>query len=319
VLALLALSVLPLLGGKYLVDLASRTMIMAVFAMGLQLLVGQVGLVSLGQAAYFGIAAYATALLSPADAPAALASVLAAALLASAGYALLAGLLSLRTRGIYFIMVTLAFSQLAYTLAHDTSLVGGSDGIYINARPRVALGSWTLLDLDRPLQLYYLIGTGLLLVYLALARLGTTRFGHALAGIHDNEARMRAAGYDTDRFKLAAFVIAATVSALAGMLNAIQDGYVNPEVLSWHQSGQVLLMVLLGGSSSLRGAMAGAAMLSLLQELFQSEALFGPLARHWQLPFGLAVIGLVVLLPRGLAGIARSAGARHCTEPAPGG
>jgi branched-chain amino acid transport system permease protein len=302
-LAMAALCALPWLGGKYAADLAARTMTMAVFAMGLQLLVGQVGLVSLGQAAYFGIAGYCAALLGPSDAPGNLAWLLPAALAAAGAYALLAGALSLRTRGIYFIMVTLAFSQLAYTMAHDTALVGGSDGIYINVRPQLSIAGRPLLDLERPREVYYAIWACLLLTYLGLSRLGGTRFGRALTGVRSNEARMRAAGYETRRFKLAAFVLAGTISGLAGFLGAVKDGYVNPEVLSWHQSGRVLLMVILGGTGSLRGALAGAAGLTLLEELFRSERLFGDLARHWQLPLGLAVIALVALLPRGLAGL----------------
>jgi branched-chain amino acid transport system permease protein len=305
VLATLALALLPWVFGKYAIDLAARTMVMAVFAMSLQLLVGQVGLVSFGQAAFFGIGAYAAVLLSPAEAPAQLLLVTPAALAASIGYALVTGTLSLRTRGVYFIMVTLAFAQLAYTLAHDTALVGGSDGIYLNARPIVRLGGSTVLDLGHPLSLYYLIFACLLLVYLGLSRLAASRFGRALIGIQHNEARMRAAGYETVRFKLAAFVVAAAVAGLAGVLWALKDGYVNPEILSWHQSGRVLLMVILGGAGSLRGALAGAAGLTLLEELFQSESLFGPAARHWQLPLGLAIIALVASLPRGLAGWTR--------------
>jgi len=300
---MMALCALPWLGGKYALDLAARTMIMAVFAMGLQLLVGQAGLISLGQAAYFGIAGYAVVLLSPPQAPAALLIVLPAALAASTACAALAGALSLRARGIYFIMATLAFSQLAYTLAHDTALVGGSDGIYLDVRPLLALPGLRRLDLERPLQMYYVIWACLLFTYALLSRLAATRFGHALAGIRHNESRMRAAGYETGRFKLAAFVLAGAVSALAGGLNAIKDGYVNPEVLSWHQSGRVLLMVILGGAGSLRGALAGAACLTLMEEIFQSGALFGALARHWQLPLGLSIIALVALLPRGLAAL----------------
>jgi len=315
--ATLVLAALPWVCGKYVVDLASRTMIMALFAMSLQLLVGQVGLVSFGQAAFFGVAAYAAALLSPGQAPAQLLLLLPAAVAASAGYALVAGALSLRTRGVYFIMVTLAFAQLAYTLAHDTTLAGGSDGIYINARPIISIGGRAMLDLDRPLSLYYLIWACLLLAYLALARLAASRFGHALAGIHLNEARMRAAGCETGRFKLVAFVLAAAVAGLSGVLSALKDGYVNPEVLSWHQSGRALLMVILGGAGSLRGALAGAAGLTLLEELFQSESLFGSLARHWQLPLGLAIIALVAALPRGLTGW-KPREASASDPPAPG-
>jgi branched-chain amino acid transport system permease protein len=164
--ATLVLAVLPWVCGKYALDLASRTMIMALFAMSLQLLVGQVGLVSFGQAAFFAVAAYCAALLSHAQAPPQLLLLLPAAVAASAGYALVAGALSLRTRGVYFIMVTLAFAQLAYTLAHDTALAGGSDGIYINVRPVVSIGGRAILDLSQPLALYYLIWTCLLLGYL---------------------------------------------------------------------------------------------------------------------------------------------------------
>jgi branched-chain amino acid transport system permease protein len=296
------LAALPWVCGQYALDLASRTMIMALFAMSLQLLVGQVGLVSFGQAAFFGIAAYGAALLSPAQAPAQLLILLPAAVAASAAYALVAGALSLRTRGVYFIMVTLAFAQLAYTLAHDTALAGGSDGIYINVRPVISIGGRAMLDLDHPLALYYLIWTCLLLAYLALGQLAASRFGRALAGIRLNEARMRAAGYETGRFKLAAFALSAAVAGLSGVLWALKDGYVNPEVLSWHQSGRALLMVILGGAGSLRGALAGAVGLTLLEELFQSRGLFGPVARHWQLPLGLSIIVLVAALPSGLMG-----------------
>jgi branched-chain amino acid transport system permease protein len=302
-LALAALAALPFVGGKYAIDLAERTMILSVFAMGLQLLVGQTGLVSLGQAAYFGIAAYTAALLSPADAPANLAWLLPAALAAGVAYAALAGTLSLRTRGVYFIMVTLAFAQLAWTVVHDTALAGGSDGVYINVRPALSVAGHTLLDLERPGQRYGLVWCALLATWAALAALAGTRFGHALAGIRQNEARMRAVGCDTQRLKLAAFVIAGAVSALAGFLGAVKDGYVNPDLLSWHQSGRVLLMVILGGSGSLRGAMAGAAALTLMEELFQSESISGPMAQHWPLALGLAIIALVAALPRGLAGL----------------
>lgn len=302
-LALVALAALPFFGGKYAVDLAERTMILAVFAMALQLLVGQAGLVSLGQAAYYGIAAYAAALLSPADAPANLAWLLPTALAAGAAYAALAGVLSLRARGVYFIMVTLAFAQLAWTVVHDTALAGGSDGVYINVRPLLSAGGHALLNLERPGQRYAFAWCVLLATWAGLSALSATRFGHALAGIRQNEARMRASGCDTRRLKLAAFVIAGAISALAGFLGAVKDGYVNPDLLSWHQSGRVLLMVILGGAGSLRGAIAGAAALTLMEELFQTESIFGPLAQHWPLALGLAIIALVAALPRGLAGL----------------
>ena len=150
-----------------------------------------------------------------------------------------------------------------------------------------------------------------------------SRFGRALAGIRVNEQRMRAAGFPTYPYKLAAFVLAGALAGLAGFLVAVKDGFVNPELLSWHQSGTVLLMLILGGIGSLRGAVLGAFAFALLKELFQSEALFGALATHWQLPLGLTIIACVALLPKGLIGLAgaaasraRTAGGAACAERA---
>ena len=177
VFALLAL--LPQLAGKYEVDLITKVMIFAVFALSLELLVGSTGLVCFGQAAFFGIGAYAAVLLSPQDgSSASLLWLLPASVLAAALYALFVGALSLRTKGVYFIMVTLAFAQMAYYVVHDTSLGGGTDGIYLNSKP--LLGAW--LDLDKPLQLYHFTLVCLLAVFAFLALLLRSRFGRALAG-----------------------------------------------------------------------------------------------------------------------------------------
>ncbi|HTM69629.1 MAG TPA: branched-chain amino acid ABC transporter permease, partial [Luteimonas sp.] len=211
---------------------------------------------------------------------------------------------SLRTKGVYFIMVTLAFAQMAYFVFHDTHLAGGSDGIFLYAKPRLELAGRTLLDLDKRRQLYYAVIATLIASYALLALLRRSRFGHALAGIRVNEPRMRAAGFATFRYKLAAFVIAGALAGLAGFLLAAKDGVVNPELLGWHESGTVLLMVILGGIGSLRGAVIGAVAFTLLKELYQSEALLGPLAEHWQLSLGLTIIAFVALLPKGLVGLA---------------
>lgn len=303
-LALLAgAAAFPFVGEKYYVDLVARVMILSVFALSLQLLVGQTGLVSFGHAAFFGIAAYTTALLSPQSAPASLWMVLPAALGAAGLYALAVGALSLRTRGIYFIMVTLAFAQMAYYVFHDTSAGGGSDGIYLYFRPELSIGDVRLLNLDNPRFFYFFILATLVLTFVLLTALQASRFGHALAGIRVNEQRMRAAGFATYPYKLAAFVVAAILAGVAGFLYALKDGYVNPEILSWHQSGAVLLMVILGGIGSLRGAVIGAIAFVALQELYQSQAIFGSWAKHWQLPLGLTIILLVALMPQGLMGL----------------
>jgi branched-chain amino acid transport system permease protein len=303
-LALLLLAVFPALGSKFYVDLAVKIMILAIFALSLELLVGQTGLVSFGHAAFFGIAAYAAALLTPKNEAASLWLVLPASIAAAAAYAVAVGSLSLRTRGVYFIMITLAFAQMAYYVFHDTPIGGGSDGIYLYFRPDATALGWQAFDLDRGHTFYYAVLVCLAGSFGILALMLRSRFGHALAGIRVNEQRMRAAGFPTYAYKLAAFVIAASLAGLAGFLHALKDGYVNPEMLSWHQSGAVLLMVILGGIGHLRGAILGAFAFTMLQELFQWQAVFGAFAKHWQLMLGLTIIVFVAAAPRGLIGLA---------------
>ena len=293
----------PSFGEKYYVDLVMKIMILSVFALSLELLVGQTGLVSFGHAAFFGIGAYVAALLSPQSGPASFWLLFPAALGAAGLYALAVGALSLRTRGIYFIMVTLAFAQMAYYVFHDTKVGGGSDGIYLYFRPEIAIGSVQLLDLGQPLVFYFFVFAALVLTFLLLAAAQASRFGRALAGIRVNEQRMRAAGFATYPYKLAAFVVAAMLAGVAGFMYALKDGYVNPEILSWHQSGAVLLMIILGGIGSLRGAVFGAIAFVALQEFYQSQAIFGSFAKHWQLPLGLTIIAFVALMPKGLIGL----------------
>ena len=303
-LVLLVLAVVfPSFGEKYYVDLVMKIMILSVFALSLELLVGQTGLVSFGHAAFFGIGAYVAALLSPQSGPASFWLLFPAALGAAGLYALAVGALALRTRGIYFIMATLAFAQMAYYVFHDTKVGGGSDGIYLYFRPEIAIGSVQLLDLGQPLVFYFFVFAALVLTFLLLAAAQASRFGRALAGIRVNEQRMRAAGFATYPYKLAAFVVAAILAGVAGFLYALKDGYVNPEILSWHQSGAVLLMVILGGIGSLRGAVFGAIAFVALQEFYQSQAIFGSFAKHWQLPLGLTIIAFVALMPKGLIGL----------------
>jgi branched-chain amino acid transport system permease protein len=302
--ALLAL--FPLVSGSYGIDFVSKIMVYAIFALSLELLVGATGLVCFGQAAFFGIGAYAAVLLSSDSNPSSIAWLLPACMAAAAGYALLVGALSLRTKGVYFIMVTLAFAQMAYYVVHDTPLGGGTDGIYLTLKP--VLGS--LIDLDKANHLYGFTLACLLLVFGGLAVLNRSRFGRALAGIRVNEQRMRATGFSTYPYKLAAFTVSGGIAGLAGFLFAVKDGFVNPEMMSWHLSGAVLIMIILGGIGHLRGALIGAFAFALLQELFKSEAIFGAFAKHWHLGLGLAIIASVVLLPRGLVGLPEQIRAR---------
>jgi branched-chain amino acid transport system permease protein len=192
---------------------------------------------------------------------------------------------------------------MAYYVFHDTKVGGGSDGIYLYFRPELSIAGWMPFDLGNGTTFYYFVLACLALTWGFLALLRRSPFGAALAGIRINEQRMRAAGYSTYPYKLTAYVVGATLASLAGFLFALKDGFVTPELLAWEQSGLVLLMVILGGMASLGGAVIGTVALVLMQELFQSQALFGDYARHWHLPLGLAIIALVALLPNGIAGL----------------
>ncbi|MGY0196767.1 branched-chain amino acid ABC transporter permease [Leptothrix sp. BB-4] len=302
-LAYALLAAYPLVAGGYGIDLVTKIMVYAVLALSLELLVGSTGLVCFGQAAFFGIGAYAAVLAAPQGDTPALLALLPLSLLAAGAYALAVGALSLRTQGVYFIMVTLAFAQMAYYIVHDTPLGGGTDGIYLYIKPVLAVGGSVWLDLDKPKAFYGFTLACLLAVHVFLAVLLRSRFGRALAGIKVNEQRMRATGYATYPYKLAAFGVSGAMAGLAGFLFGVKDGYVNPELLSWHMSGAVLIMIILGGLGRLRGALIGAFAFALLQEFFKSEAIFGAYAKHWHLGLGLTIIASVALLPRGLVGV----------------
>lgn len=308
-LAFAVLAVLPLLlnadGHRFYIELLSKVMIMAIFALSLQLLIGYSGLVSLGHAAYFAMAAYATAMMAPQAGPGNGWLLLLGALGAAALLALVVGALVLRTRGIYFIMVTLAFAQMVYFVFHDTKIAGGSDGTYIYFRPEFGLLGARPFDVNDVAHFYWLVLGALVLTVAGLAVVLRSRFGHALVGIKHNEQRMRAAGYATYRYQLGAFGVAGTFAGLAGYLYAIQYGFVNPEIASWHQSGNAMLMVILGGAGSLAGAVLGAFSFVLLAEWFSS------LTKHWQLLMGGFVIVAVALLPHGLVSLARGVARRR--------
>jgi branched-chain amino acid transport system permease protein len=315
VVAAAALALFPLVAGKFGIDLVTKVMIFAVLALSLELLVGQTGLVCFGQAAFFGIGAYTVVLLSPQYEAVSIFWLAPLAVLAAGLYALVVGALSLRTRGIYFIMVTLAFAQMAYYVFHDTPLGRGTDGIYLYVKPVAEIAGRALLTLDKPVPFYYVALGALVIVYAFLAMLLRSRFGRALAGIKANEQRMRAAGYSTYGYKLAAFTLSGALAGFAGVLFAVKDGFVNPELLAWHLSGSLLVMIILGGLGHLSGAVLGAFAYALLQELFQSQPIFGAAAKHWQLALGLTIIAMVALLPEGLVGLPAEVRRRLARKP----
>jgi branched-chain amino acid transport system permease protein len=286
-------------GGKYDFFLQKLTtiMILAIVAVGLDLLVGVTGMVSLAQAAFFGIAGYALLLLAPEYEAANIWVVLPLTVGIAALAALLMGVLIIRTSGIFFIMATIAFSQMLFYLFHDAKFAGGSDGAYLLFKPKVAIGGIQLLDLESRTTVFYVTLISLVLVYLLLRTLLRAPFGRVLFGIKENEERVRAIGYNPAYYKLAAFVIAGAIAGYAGVLSAIQYGYMSPGQVSWQLSAHALVMVILGGMGTLFGPILGA---------FAFEGLhywFGTLTRHWELLMGITVISMVLVLPRGLGGL----------------
>ena len=296
--ALALLALFPLAGAGFYTELVTKVMILAIFALSLDLLVGYTGLVSFGHAAFYGVGAYTLGLLAPKYEAANLWLTLPAAMLAAGAAALVVGVFVVRVKGIYFIMVTLAFAQMFYFVFHDTKFGRGSDGISMNFKPVAAIGGFTPFDLGNTTHVYYVVFVLLVAVFVFLRTVLRSPFGRALQGIRSNEHRMRSLGFPVYWYKLASFTLAGALAGLAGYLSALQFGFVNPELLSWHQSGNVLLMLILGGVGSLYGAVVGAFAFVALSEIFQS------LTRHWQLLLGGTIILLVIFLPGGLASVA---------------
>ncbi len=289
---------LPFLASDYYVQFASKAVLMAMLALSLNLVVGYGGMVSLCHAAFFGLAGYMLGFMTPESAGASIWIALPAALIVVAAVAALIGALSLRTRGIYFIMVTLAFGEMLFYLFHDTKIGGGSDGLYIYFKPEIAIGGLTLLDLEQPRAFYYAALAGLGLAAALVHALVRSPFGHALAAARDNERRALSLGFPVFRIRLAAFVISALIAAVAGFFSAAQFGFVAPQMLGWHLSASVLVMVVLGGMSSILGPVFGAIALLGLEEVLKSTF------EHWKLIKGLIVIALVFALPGGLQQLA---------------
>jgi branched-chain amino acid transport system permease protein len=300
-----ALAIFPWMGGEFYVDLVVRLMILSIFAVSLDLLVGHTGLVSFGHAAFFGLAGYVLASVTPDTGPISLWYALGCCLTVSAIAALAIGWFSVRTSGIYFIMITLAFAQMLYYFFSESSLFGGSDGIFVFFRPRITIGAIEIFDLNDPLVFYYFVLASLATSYALLATILRAPFGQVLRGIRVNEGRTRALGYATQRYKLVSFVIAGTLAGLAGFLEATHTGYVSPGHLGWHESGTALIVVILGGMGTLYGPVLGAFAFGLLQNWFQD------VTEHWLLAMGVFVILVVLLMPGGIAGMARRLGNRR--------
>jgi branched-chain amino acid transport system permease protein len=295
----LILLALPYILSPYDLGLVVQMMIFALFAMSLDLLIGYGGMPSLGHAAYFGIAAYATGLLALRLGVSVWFAIPAALLLAALTAALF-GLLALRTRGSYFLMITLALAQVAWGIAFGwRTLTGGDDGLPDVPRPDLGLHlglPWSLADST---PFYYFVLFFIVVGTLLLVRIVTSPFGYALRGIRESETRMLALGYNVWRYRFVAFVLAAIFAGLAGCLYVYFNRFVSPDYLHVERSAEVLLMVILGGSGTLIGPAIGAALIVFL------ETVVSAYTERWLLLLGLIYVVVALFAPRGLVGLVR--------------
>jgi branched-chain amino acid transport system permease protein len=277
--------------GFYL-SLASRIVIYAIAATSLNLVLGYGGMVSLGHAAFFGLGAYTTGvLIAEGVTNAGLHLLSTLAVVGLAAFAI--GAISLRTRGVYFIMITLAFAQMLYFFANSVKAYGGDEGLNIRARSVIGFG----VDLKNGAVCYWVSLAVLALAVFALARLVPSRLGRALLALRDDEQRAEALGFPTLRIQLLVFTAGGMLAGIAGALSVNLQGYVSPNALHWTQSGTLLVMVILGGVGTLWGGVAGAVALLLLEEVL---AAYTP---YWAFWTGWVLLAVVLFARRGIAGL----------------
>lgn len=291
-LVFLALIALPFLantvGEVFYIALATRILIFALAATSLNLILGFGGMVSFGHAAFLGVGAYTVVILSQmglVDAWVVWPTAMGVAGL----FAFLIGAVSLRTQGVYFIMITLAFAQMMYYLVVSFKAYGGDDGMSLPARSRIGF-----LDLSNDTHFYYATLLACVAVLILIARVLNARFGHVLQAIRENEVRMQSLGYAVFRYKLCAFVMSGALAGLAGALLANQSGFVSPAMMQWSQSGMLMMMVILGGVGHLYGGVWGAIVFLLLEETLSHFTI------HWQLGLGALLLMVVLIVPNGL-------------------
>jgi branched-chain amino acid transport system permease protein len=288
----LALAPFAGFGEGYMLTLLARAMILAMAAVSLSLLVGGAGLVSMGHAAMLGFGAYAVVVLDDAGVTEA-AVVLPVAILAAAGFALATGAVAVRTSGVHFIMITLAFGQMAFFTATSLAGYGGDDGYTLYGRNRVN-GARLF---ENKLAFHYVCLGALTLAWLCCRMLLAARFGRVLRAVKGNPLRAQALGFAPYPYRLTAYVIAGGIGGAAGFLFANATEFVAPAYLSWQRSGELLFMVILGGLSGLHGALLGALGFVLLEEWLSHQW------EHWRIVFGVLLILAVLFLPGGLSGV----------------
>lgn len=293
---LLLLLLLPLLaqatGLEYYIGVLTRMLIFGIVAASLNFILGYGGMVSFGHAVFFGLGAYVAAIATFHGVTSAwLVWLLAAAVTAVAG--LVIGAIALRTRAVYFIMITMALAQLFYYFFVGLRYYGGDDGLQMAQRPTIGLG----LDISGDNGFYWLVLGWLVAVLALLAVLLKSRFGLALNAMRENERRAQAIGYPTLRYKLAAFVIAAVIAGIAGSLIGMSNLFVSPKLLHWSQSGLLLVMVALGGVGYFYGGVLGAAVFLLLEEVLSTHF------EYWQIYVGVVLLLVVLVAPRGVSSL----------------
>ena len=283
--------VAPMLGLDFYISFVRRVLIYALAATSLNLILGYGGMVALGHAAFFGAGAYAVGILAMNGVTSALVAWPAAALLAGL-LAAATGAVSLRTRGVYFIMITLAFAQMLFYIFISLRQYGGEDGLNLPGHS-VLPG----LDLGHDVSFYYVVLALFAVLMAVFGRLVDSRFGKALQGVRENESRMESLGYPVYRIKLAAFVLSGAVAGLAGALLANHNLFISPSLMHWTQSANLLIMVLVGGVGLRWGGVAGAVVMLTLEEVLRMWT------EYWHLPLGLLLLCVVFGAPRGLMGL----------------
>ena len=296
VLVLVILALVPVFvafsGNYFYLDVATRLIILAIAAVSLNLILGYGGMISFGHAAYLGIGAYAVGIPAYYDIYNGYLQITLAVVL-SALFALITGAICLRTRGVHFIMITMAFSQMLFFGLVSIEEYGGDDGLVIEYRSEFS----GLLDLEQATQLYYAALVSLVVFLFLISRLIQARFGMVIQGTKGNDRRMRSLGFDTYRYQLACYVISGAICGYAGALLGNFTNFISPEMMDWTRSGELIFMVVLGGGGTLFGPVIGAAAFILLEEVLSGLWLY------WQFIFGLILILVVIFAKRGLMGL----------------
>jgi branched-chain amino acid transport system permease protein len=284
----------PFVLGGYELKLATTIAIQAGLASALGLVVGAGGLVSLGHGAIYGFAAYIFAAIAPQAEPANLGWTLAMSVIGATALAAAVGAISIRARGLYFILMTLAFGQLGFHLFHDSSIVGTADGAYINFRPEIMLPGGLSISVEKAAHFYILVFILVALVVWCTRWLRRSSFGSVLTAARDNEARVRAFGYSPYFYRLALMTISGALAGVMGYLAAAQHGFVAPQMLAWHVSATSLVMVLIGGKDAISGPAVGAVILLVAEEVLQR------LTEHWLVGVGVMIVAVVLIAPNGV-------------------